>query len=82
MNPKRLERIDDHRDKEWKLPLPEYIQSLYQKRFGKEQPDSDLSVEERVRQKEAKKSAKRQNKRSNRPSKPSSSSGSSSKAKG
>ncbi len=67
MNPKRLERIDDHRDKEWKVPLPEYIQSQYLKRFGKERPDSDLSVEERVRQNEAKKSAKRQQKRLKRP---------------
>lgn len=63
MNPRRLERIDDHREKEWKVPLPEYIENQYLKRFGKEQPDSDLSVEDRVRQAEAKKSAKRQEKR-------------------
>lgn len=62
MNPKRLARIDDHSDTEWKRPLPEYIQELYQERFGKEQPDSVQSVEERVRLAKAKKSARRKEK--------------------
>ena len=33
MNPKKLGRIDNHKQEPWKLPLPEFIQELYFKRF-------------------------------------------------
>ena len=68
-NPKRLSKIDDHQHKEWKAPLPEYIEALYLKRFGKAQPDSLLSIEARVKLAAAKKSARRleKNKKSREP---------------
>lgn len=34
LNPKKLGKIDNHRQEPWKLPLPEFIEHLYFKRFG------------------------------------------------
>ena len=44
----------------WKLPLPQYIEHLYSKRFGKEMPENVASIEDRLKQKAAKKLAKRE----------------------
>jgi hypothetical protein len=62
MNPRKLGKLDDHDQEPWKLPLPAFIQSLYQKRFGKDRPDVH-SIEERVRLLEQKKAARRDRKR-------------------
>jgi hypothetical protein len=37
-NPKKLGKLDNHEQKPWKLPLPEFIEHLYCKRFGKTRP--------------------------------------------
>ena len=34
MNPAKLGKIDNHKQEPWKLPLPEFIEELYVKRFG------------------------------------------------
>ena len=60
MNPKKLGKIDNHRQEPWKAPLPEFIEHLYHKRFGRERPETVLSIEERARIVEAKKAAKRE----------------------
>ena len=49
LNPKKLGKMDNHDQEPWKVPLTEYIESLYFERFGKERPGSVLSVEEQVR---------------------------------
>jgi hypothetical protein len=49
MNPKKLGKLDNHKQEPWKLPLPEFIEELYRKRFGKDRPDTVLSIEERAR---------------------------------
>jgi hypothetical protein len=49
-NPKKLGKIDNHRQAPWKLPLPEFIERLYFKRFGKHRPDVVVSIEDRARQ--------------------------------
>jgi hypothetical protein len=59
MNPKKLGKLDNHDQEPWKIPLRQYIESLYFKRFGKEQPDGVLSIEEKIRLDEAKKAHKR-----------------------
>jgi len=63
MNPKKLGKIDNHRQEPWKAPLPIFIEDLYFKRFGKERPDVVLSIEEMARKQEEKKAAKREAKR-------------------
>jgi len=60
MNPKKLGKLDNHRQEPWKLPLPDFIEELYYKRFGKERPDVVHSIEERARLDEQKKKAKRE----------------------
>jgi hypothetical protein len=63
MNPKKLGKLDNHRQEPWKLPLPEFLEHLYEKRFGKTHPDVVVSIEDVARRDEAKKAAKREAKR-------------------
>ena len=48
MNPTRLGKLDNHEQEPWKLPLPQFIEELYLKRFGKTAPDRVISMEERA----------------------------------
>jgi hypothetical protein len=54
MNPAKLGKIDNHKQEPWKLPLPQFIEELYSKRFGKSSPEAVLSIEERCRRDAAK----------------------------
>lgn len=63
LNPKKL----DNRDQEpRKLPLLEWIGHLYFKRFGREKPETVMSIEERARLLAAKKAAKKARKAASR----------------
>jgi hypothetical protein len=44
MNPKKLGKLDNHDQEPWKMPLRQYIEYLYFKRFGKERPDEIPSI--------------------------------------
>jgi hypothetical protein len=68
--PRKLGKLNNHDQEPWKLPLPAFIQSLYQKRFGKDRPDVVHSIEERVRLLEQKKAARRDGKRLRREAAP------------
>lgn len=50
MNPKRLGKIDNHRQEPWKLPLHQFIEHLYEKRFGRPRPERVLSIEDTARE--------------------------------
>ena len=63
LNPKKLGGMDNHRQEPWKMPLPDYIEHLYAKRFGRPRPDVVISIEDRARVQEKKKRAKREPKR-------------------
>jgi hypothetical protein len=65
MNPRKLGKLDNHKQEPWKAPLPQYIEDLYLKRFGKALPDEVISIEERA-QRIAKKKAKRRAERTAR----------------
>jgi hypothetical protein len=58
MNPRKLGKLDNHDQKSWKIPLRQYIEHLYFKRFGKERPDEVLSIKEKVRRDTEKKTQK------------------------
>jgi hypothetical protein len=60
MNPKKFGGLANHRQERWKLPLPEFIEHIYFKSFGKSAPDQVVSIEERVKQLERKKREKRE----------------------
>lgn len=59
MNPARFGGLDNHKQEPWKAPLPQFIEGLYFKRFGKTTPDSVMSIEERVCLEYARKEARR-----------------------
>ena len=60
MNPKKLGKIDNHRQEPWKMPLRQFIENLYLKRFGKDRPDIVMSIEDRVRREEQRKALQRE----------------------
>jgi hypothetical protein len=63
MNPKKLGKLDNHRQEPWKVPLPQFIEHLYFKRFGTRRPDVVVSIEERARTEADKQALKREMKR-------------------
>ena len=62
MNPNRLGKKDNQDQEPWKMPLKQYIEHLYTRRFGKERPDVVLSIEEKMRRDEEKKARRREQK--------------------
>jgi hypothetical protein len=60
MNPKKLGGVANHRQEPWKIPLPQYIEELYLKRFGKEQPDNVRSIEQMMEDKERKQAERKE----------------------
>jgi hypothetical protein len=62
MNPRGFGKMANHRQEPWKLPLPQFIEHLYFKRFGKERPDAVVSIEQRTHQLAEKKAARRKEK--------------------
>lgn len=66
LNPVKLGKIDNHHQEPWKAPLPEFIESLYEKRFGRRRPDKVLSLEELARERARKEQARREAKQQRR----------------
>jgi hypothetical protein len=46
MNPKKLGGLANHHQEPWKMPLPQFIETLYRKRFGRSRPENVLSIED------------------------------------
>jgi hypothetical protein len=63
MNPRKLGKLDNHRQEPWKAPLPQFIEHLYFKRFGRERPQVVMSIEDRARAKDAKRAARKEARR-------------------
>jgi hypothetical protein len=62
MNPKKLGKLANHDQEPWKLPLPQFIATLYLKRFGKTGPDTVRTIEEIAIAKRAKKQRRKADK--------------------
>lgn len=60
LNPKKLGGIANDDQDSWKMPLPDYIEHLYRRRFGKAGPDDVRSIERRVKEKRARKEVSEQ----------------------
>ena len=54
LNPKKFGGLANHQQERWKAPLPEFIEELYLKRFGKERPDVVRSIEQLVEEQKKK----------------------------
>ena len=39
LNPDKFGKIDNHKQKPWKAPLPQFIEHIYFKRFKREEPE-------------------------------------------
>lgn len=63
MNPKKLGRLDNHDQESWKLPLPEFIEELYRKRFKRDHPERVVSLEQRAAEIARKSEERKQRKR-------------------
>ena len=50
MNPKKFEQLANHKQEPWKLPLPDFIEELYFKRFKKERPEVVKSVDRSIKE--------------------------------
>ena len=57
MNPRKLGKLGNNKQEPWKVPLPEFIQEIYFKQFGKSAPDIVMSIEDRIRRTNEKKRA-------------------------
>jgi len=66
MNPKKLGKLDNHKQEPWKAPLPIFIEELYFKRFGKERPDVVRTMAEISEMRQKKKEQKRKEKEARR----------------
>lgn len=45
MNPKKFGSLANHKQERWKAPLPEFIEEMYFKRFGRKFPENVRSIE-------------------------------------
>jgi len=63
MNPKKLRKLDNHGQVPWKAPLPQFIEHLYFRTFGRERPEIVTSMEERARAQNAKEAARKETRR-------------------
>jgi hypothetical protein len=62
MNPKRIGKLDNHKQEPWKAPLPIFIENLYFKRFGKERPEHVRPIEQMVKDDKQKQHERKQRK--------------------
>jgi hypothetical protein len=66
MNPQKLGDLANHRQEPWKLPLGEYIEECYLRRFGRERPEQVRSIEQVARDLEERKQIKKARKAARR----------------
>jgi len=60
MNPKKFGKIANHKQEPWKAPLPDFIEAIYSKRFGKDRPDEVKTIEQLFQAKLEKKEERRE----------------------
>ncbi|WP_457551469.1 hypothetical protein, partial [Desulfobacula sp.] len=60
MNPRKFGSLANHQQELWKEPLPDFIESLYFKRFNKEKPENARSVEQIAKDKKKKQAERKE----------------------
>lgn len=61
LNPRKFGGMANHKQERWKVPLPDYIEELYEKRFRKILPDDIRPLEVRDAEKRKKKAQNKAN---------------------
>jgi hypothetical protein len=59
LNPHKFGKIANEKQETWKIPLPQFIESIYLKRFHKNQPDVVQSLEEMIKAQQEKNAEKK-----------------------
>jgi hypothetical protein len=54
LNPKKFGKLANHKQEPWKLPLPDFIEEIYFKRFKKDRPEVVKSIERIVKERNRK----------------------------
>ena len=62
LNPDKLGKIDNHRQEPWKAPLPQFIESIYFKRFKREEPETARPLKQILKDMEIKKQQRKKEK--------------------
>jgi hypothetical protein len=65
LNPKKFGGMANHKQEPWKVPLPNYIEHLYEKRFKKKAPHDIMPLEVKDREKRERKAKNKTNRLSN-----------------
>lgn len=66
LNPDKLGKIDNHRQETWKVPLPQFIENLYFKRFKREEPETVKPLKQILQELETMKRLKKKEKEKRR----------------
>ena len=66
LNPDKLRKIDNHRHEPWKVPLPQFIEDIYFKRFKREQPETVRPLKQILKEMEFKKKLQKEKKEEQR----------------
>ena len=66
LNPDKLGKIDNHRHEPWKVPLPQFIEDIYFKRFKREQPETVRPLKQILKEMEFKKKLQKEKKEERR----------------
>ena len=66
LNPDKLGKIDNHRQESWKAPLPQFIESIYFKRFKREKPETVKPLKQILKEMETKKKLQKEKKEERR----------------
>ena len=66
LNPDKIGKIDNHRQESWKAPLPQFIESIYFKRFKREEPETVKPLKQIMAEMEAKKKLQKEKKEERR----------------
>lgn len=64
--PDSLRKIDNHKQEPWKMPLPQYIEDLYEERFKRERPETVKPLKQQLQDDAAKRAARRKAKEARR----------------
>src|SRR3990172_2042494 len=62
LNPRKFGKYANEKQEPWKKPLPEFIEEIYFKRFGKRRPDVVKSIEQLVQDRREKKAERKEQK--------------------